>query len=554
VKLAWALALLVLALLPGAARAATPVSIGPGVEPDVAVDAPGTAYIAWIGDEPGTTSLHFCRLPRGAAACDVNAPITVPGTSLTRPFVTVSGAQVRVFTYRYGLTGPRFDADYMFTSQDRGATFDSGVQVGTNAFYDAVEGPGNGVSLVANNSSLYQRVPTDGSGMALTQAHLGDDHPYTPSLAITPNGILAVFANGSGAAQFRLHASGGDPNDIATWTAPLDFSAYAGYMRLATGPSGTFLLSDNSTGRKVVQRFNGNGFGPPVPLPGAVKDLSGGARDFVEDPAGRLHVVWPFGDAHGAHLGHATSDDGVHWFAGTLEAGPKPEDIAQAPAEMHAAVAPDHVGVAVWQDSAQLQQVHAVAIGPAAPPTIGKTAAASVVRGKVRVKLKGRGKFVALSSTQQVPLGSTFDTTRGTVALETAGGAGRPVQHGEFRGALFTPRQTRKNPLTSLSLSGGGVAGCRTRVPSGGSSARKRRRSLFSNVSAGRFRILGRNASASARRAKWTVTDTCGGTLTTVRSGVVVVRDLALRKNKKLHSGQRYLAKGPPVVQRRGNR
>src|SRR4051794_29744282 len=90
-------ALVLAAALPAAAHAAAPVTIGPGVEPAVTVDsASGTAYIAWIGDESGTTSLHFCRLPRGAKACDVNVPIAVPGTSLTRPFVTVHAAQVRV--------------------------------------------------------------------------------------------------------------------------------------------------------------------------------------------------------------------------------------------------------------------------------------------------------------------------------------------------------------------------------------------------------------------------------------------------------------------------
>src|SRR3954466_7661734 len=209
------LAPLILALFlaaAGPAQAAAPGPVGPGVEPDVEVDAAGTAYIAWIGAEPsGNTTLHFCRLPRGAGACDVNAPITTPGTSLTRPFVTVSGATVRVFSYRYGLNGPRFDAVYMFTSQDGGASFDAGVQVGTVAFYDAVQGPGNGVSLVENNSAVFQRVPADGTGPATLEAHLADDHPYNPSLAITPSAILAVFANGSGGAQFRLQQSGGHP-------------------------------------------------------------------------------------------------------------------------------------------------------------------------------------------------------------------------------------------------------------------------------------------------------------------------------------------------------
>jgi hypothetical protein len=549
---------LVLALLlvvcPASAHAAAPVLIGSGAEPDVEVDPGGTAYIAWIGGESTITSLHFCRLPRGAGACDVNVPIAAPGTSLTRPFVTAAGATVRVFSYRYGLSGPRFSAVYMFTSQDRGASFDAGVQVGTNAFYDAVLGPGNGVSLVADNSAIYQRVPSDGSGPVLAEAHLGDDHPYSPSLAITGGAILAVFANGSGAAQFRLQQPAGDPNDIATWTPAQDFSPHAGYLRLATGASGTFLMSSNEAGNKVVQRFDGTGFAPPVALPGPAHELTGGSSDMVEDPTGRLHVVWPLGDASGSHIGYATSDDGSRWATTRLEAGPDPTDGRQAAGEMHAAVAPDRLGVAVWQDSASPRQVHAMAIGPQAlaSPALGKTINAAVVKGKVRVKRKGSHKFSTLDAGAHLPLGSTFDTTRGTVALDAAAGAGKPLGHGEFSGGLFTPRQTRKNPLVTLSLAGGKLGKCNRRLPAGGA-PKNRGRTLFANVK-GHFRTRGRNSAATARGTKWTMTDSCGGTLTLVRSGVVVVRDFTLRKNKTLRSGQRYFAHAPPVVRRRGNR
>jgi hypothetical protein len=538
--------LLLLAAAAGSAHAASPVPIGPGVEPDVEVDPAGTAYIAWIGAEPtGNTTLHFCRLPRAATACNLNVPIAAPGTSLTRPFVTVNATTVRVFSYRYGLTGQRFDAVYMFTSHDGGASFDPGIQVGTVAFYDAVLGPGNGVSLVENNSAIFQRVPADGTGPATLEAHLSDDHPYNPSLAITPSAILAVFASGSGAAQFRLQQSGGDPNEIATWTPPQDFSPYAAYLRLATGPTGTFLMSANTPGNKVVQRFNGTGFDPPVELPGPAHDFSGGSSDIVEDSAGRLHIVWPFGDANGTHLGYATSDDGSKWSTTTFEASPNPADGSQTAGEMRAAVAPDHVGVTVWQDSASPKQIHAIAIGPDAlpAPTLGKTTNAAVVKGKVRFKLKGSSKFRTLDSGAQVPLGSTFDTTRGTVALDTAAGAGKPLQHGEFNGGLFTPRQSTKNPLVTLSLTGGGLGKCGRRLPAGGA-AKKRGRRLFANVK-GRFRTRGRNSSASARGTKWSMADSCGGTLTIVRSGTVVVRDFTLRKSKTLRAGQRYLAHAP---------
>ena len=46
-----AAALLVALALPAAAHAAAAITIGTGHKPGVAVDAAGTAYIAWYGDE-----------------------------------------------------------------------------------------------------------------------------------------------------------------------------------------------------------------------------------------------------------------------------------------------------------------------------------------------------------------------------------------------------------------------------------------------------------------------------------------------------------------------
>ena len=547
---------LALALPTATAQAASPVLLGEGNEPGVAVDAAGTAYVAWVGNGADPTSLNFCRLPRGAKACDLSGQITVPGTSLTRPFVTVSGGLVSVFTYRYGLTGgSRFSAVYLLRSPDGGVTFDAGTQVGTVAFYDAIQGPGNTVSLIANNSSIFQNVAADGSGLETLEAHLADDHPYNPSVglidAATP---IAAFANGSSNAQFRRYDGSGTLNDATNWTPAQDFSPYAAYLRFASGPSGLFLQSDNAAGNIVVQKFDGAGFTAPVAIPNNAHELTGGSKDMFQDAAGRLHVIWPFGDAVGNHIGYATSDDGTKWATATLESGPDPGNVAQNAGEMRIGIAPDHRGVTVWQSGESPRKIYALAIGPAAvaPPTIGKTANAALVKGTVKVKLKGTGKFVPLTADRPVPLGSTFDTTKGTVALDTAAGAGKPLQHGEFNGGLFTVTQSRKNPLTTLSMTGAALNKCGRPVPRGGA-AKKRSRTLFSSVK-GRFRTRGRNSAATVRGTKWTMTDSCAGTLTIVKQGSVLVRDFSLRKNRLLKSGQRYLARPPRRHERRGNR
>ena len=91
-----------------------------------------------------------------------------------------------------------------------------------------------------------------------------------------------------------------------------------------------------------MRRFNGGTFGAAVALAASGDD----AQDHItQDAAGRLHAVFPQGQADGLHLVHAASDDGAAWRSGTV--------LTQAPGvaigSLRAAVAPDHVGVVAWE-------------------------------------------------------------------------------------------------------------------------------------------------------------------------------------------------------------
>jgi hypothetical protein len=201
--------------------------------------------------------------------------------------------------------------------------------------------------------------------------------------------------------------------------------------------------------------------------------------------------------------------------------------------------------------------------GPPAP-VIGVSAGVRPVKGTVKIKLPagtsaGKAKrlgltgaqssFVKLDEARQIPMGSTLDTTKGTVNLLSAASKNSlqgKFQAGNFNGGQFKLTQTKKNPLTQLTMSGGKLSACPTRVPKGGSAARKRSRRLFSNVK-GRFRTRGRNSLATVRGTKYTMTDTCKGTLTSVKQGSVVVRDFTLRKNKTVKAGHRYFARAPKL-------
>jgi ferric-dicitrate binding protein FerR (iron transport regulator) len=59
----------------------------------------------------------------------------------------------------------------------------------------------------------------------------------------------------------------------------------------------------------------------------------------------------------------------------------------------------------------------------------------------------------------------------------------------------------------------------------------------------GHFRSRGRNSEATVRGTKWSMTDTCAGTLTTVTRGSVLVRDFGLKKNKIVKAGHTYFAR-----------
>src|SRR4051794_34766396 len=103
-------------LAPGVSGAAEPpitkatgITIGEGYNASVTVDSTGTGHIAFLGNEPGENTLHYCKLPRFATACSVRTTLPTAGsTSLEHPFVVVAGNTVQVVNYRYGFSTGSF--------------------------------------------------------------------------------------------------------------------------------------------------------------------------------------------------------------------------------------------------------------------------------------------------------------------------------------------------------------------------------------------------------------------------------------------------------------
>jgi hypothetical protein len=168
---------------------------------------------------------------------------------------------------------------------------------------------------------------------------------------------------------------------------------------------------------------------------------------------------------------------------------------------------------------------------------------ATPVKGTVKVRLPGTAAFVEVDATQGVPVGSTVDTTHGTVRLTALQKPGGKPQTATFFAGIFKLTQTRKT--TDLTLNQA-LAPCRKKGHAAAAAAKRKTkpksRRLWGNGH-GSFRTRGRYSAATVRGTKWLVQDTCAGTLTRVARGVVSVRDNVRHKTITLRAGKHYLAR-----------
>jgi hypothetical protein len=158
--------------------------------------------------------------------------------------------------------------------------------------------------------------------------------------------------------------------------------------------------------------------------------------------------------------------------------------------------------------------------------------------GTVKVRLKGTNRFVNLSATTGIPLGSEIDAKRGRVELEAVPRPGAAPERAVFYGGIFVV--TQRGGVTNLKLSER-LTGCSSRARA--AQGRKvKTRKLWGN-GRGRFRTSGRYSAATVRGTRWLVQDRCTSTTTRVVQGVVTVRDNVRRKNVVVRAGKRYTAR-----------
>src|SRR5438067_8157447 len=118
--------------LPSAAVATTPLDLGPGSHARIAIDGTGAGYVTYKEVVSGQDTTHYCRLPRGTAAC-------APARSFTYPTGPSEGSDSGNWALLPGgnrvlLLDGRCCAQYveknLYTSTDGGGSFGGPVIVG----------------------------------------------------------------------------------------------------------------------------------------------------------------------------------------------------------------------------------------------------------------------------------------------------------------------------------------------------------------------------------------------------------------------------------------
>jgi hypothetical protein len=335
------------------ALGATPVVVGQGEVPDIAVDAAGTAHIAFLNGDASPEEARYCRLPRGGTACTATAAFPgSPTSAFGRAHVFAPAAGEVVVAYeRCCGTGEGMRAHRSVTG---GASFMAEALFGdldNGSMDEAVYGPGANItalSEVVTVGSHVQAGPVAGPAQD-AEVDLGD---------ISAEGAIGLDASGRPVAVYQeqhdpwqlnwrmytgpMPATATQINTPGNWSAEAPISATrinaADGPALAGGPGGLYLFfQQRLPDEGFVTKFTGSGWTAPVKI---TDNRPFNQHDLYQDAAGRLHAVWnAYTDQE---LRYTWSDDGVTWAP--------PVDIARGESFPHlrVAAAADHQGFAVW--------------------------------------------------------------------------------------------------------------------------------------------------------------------------------------------------------------
>ena len=280
---------------------------GPAGDPSVAVDDAGTAHVAYgYQNADGSRLVGYCRLPRGATACEAGRvfPVDVAGTApVVIRYQAPSTIAFVIQECCEATYGPGTAQTVAFVSTDGGSTFGARDKLAPGAPGAGGEGAvdphdailvGGRFGWVNSTSTSGHRFQSDalGAGPVTARADIFAGGHFDAAVGLVDAASfspLVVSEDSGGPLGFR-RLSGGDPNAEASWTPEAPIDGQGEEPELAEGPAGLFLaygLGDPGRQSTVVRRFDGTSFGGAVNTGLAYGD----GNDIAQDDAGHLYAV-----------------------------------------------------------------------------------------------------------------------------------------------------------------------------------------------------------------------------------------------------------------------
>jgi virginiamycin B lyase len=351
---------------------------------------------------------------------------------------------------------------------------------------------------------------------------------------ITPSGTITEYPLPAGATQPDAIVAGPDGN--------LWFTTYGGPGSVGRiTPSGTVTLFTAGL--------------PPASQPTSITTGPDHNLWFTEaGGAGAVGTITPAGvitqrstgtGASSVPTDITTGPDGNLWFTQGADPGSLGRVLlAATPAPPASTSAPTSTGPSTSATPPSSTSQPQVAL-----PAIGRTAVASVLSGQVQVAGPS-GKFVPLSASSDIQVGDVINTQAGVISITTRLKTRRHhslYQTAKVWDGVFRLEQSRHRSLTTFKLVG--AASCSSSRSShllGHSrtgSKKPSKQILWARDNGGQYTTRGQNSVATVRGTVWETIESCAGTTTFVKRGVVAVQNVHTGHTVLVHAGHRYLAR-----------
>jgi hypothetical protein len=291
----------------GPAPAPPSISLGTGTHPDVWVDEAGTSHVVWNEEGPadGSDVVHYCRLPRGAKACDNPSGTPFPPINEAYSHDVTGGPKILqigdglvVLQHRYPalVTQPdgqqRADTLYEWTSSDGGTTW-------TGPGISGVVEPSGDVAAIGDNIGVISDTVTGGTQLQIlssasfspTPILIGPgDAAYGGTIAADQGGVpIVAFRDLNNVTYVRRFAGAGDVNDPGTWSS----ATFPGVEpKLASGTAGTFVMYRSSLLGPWAVRSVAQGQPSPTSTQLSPDDRVTDQAELLERADGNLRAMW----------------------------------------------------------------------------------------------------------------------------------------------------------------------------------------------------------------------------------------------------------------------